>query len=105
MGNLSADVPCVGCAEAPLVVVPGKGILHCPAEPIHMQAVIVCLVLNAEDLVEGVLVLAVPVLQVNAKRVVSLACHLVDVLVAQPELTIEVPKALLVLIPGPVEIN
>lgn len=58
-----------------------------------------------EGLVEGVLVLAVPVLQVNAKRVVPLACHLVDVLIAQPELTIEVPKTLLVLVPGPVEIN
>lgn len=47
VGNLSADVPRVGCAEAPLVVVPGKGILYRPAEPIHVQAVIVCLVLNA----------------------------------------------------------
>lgn len=46
VGNLGADVPGVGCAEAPLVVVPGKGILHRPAEPVHVQAVIVCLVLN-----------------------------------------------------------
>lgn len=47
VGNLSADVPSVGCAEAPLVVIPGKGILHRPAEPVHVQAVIVLLVLNA----------------------------------------------------------
>lgn len=47
MGDLSADVPRVGRAEAPLVVVPGKGILHRPTEPIHVQAVRVGLVLNA----------------------------------------------------------
>lgn len=41
MGNLSTDVPRVRCAEAPLVVVPGKGILHRPAEPVHVQAVVV----------------------------------------------------------------
>ena len=51
------------------------------------------------------LVLVVPVLQVDAQRVVPLARHLVDVLIAQPELAIEVPEALLVLVPGPVEVN
>lgn len=49
--------------------------------------------------------LVVPVLQVDAQRVVPLARHLVDVLIAQPEFTIEVPKTVPVLVPGPVEVN
>lgn len=51
------------------------------------------------------LVLVVPVLQVDTQRVVPLAGYLVDVLVAQPELAAEVPEALLVLVPGPIEVN
>lgn len=47
MGNLCTDVPGVGGAEAPFIVVPGEGVLRRPTEPVHVQAVVVYLVLNA----------------------------------------------------------
>lgn len=47
VGDLGTDVPRIGRAEAPLVVVPGEGVLHRPAEPVHVQAVVVGLVLDA----------------------------------------------------------
>lgn len=50
------------------------------------------------------LVLVIPVLQVNAERVVPLARDVMDVVVSQPELCVQIPKAFLVLLPAAVEV-
>lgn len=47
MGDLCTDVACVRSAEALLVMVPGKRVLHCATEARHMQAVLVVLILSA----------------------------------------------------------
>lgn len=58
-----------------------------------------------EKLIEGMLVLIIPVLQVNAEGVVPLAGNLVNVFVAYPEFTIQISKAFFVLIPCPIKIH
>ena len=47
MGDLSTDVACVWGAEALLVVVPAERVLHSAAEPRHVEAVLVLLILYA----------------------------------------------------------
>lgn len=56
-----------------------------------------------EALVEGVLVLVAPVLQVDAEAVLALAAQVVDVVVAQPELGVQVAEAVPVVPPAAVE--
>ena len=56
-----------------------------------------------EALIEGVFVLVAPVLQVNAEAVVSLSAEVVGVIVAQPEVCVQVTETLLVVPPESVE--
>ena len=128
VGDFSTDVSAVGGAEALLVVVPAERVLNRSTEAWHVQAVLVLLILHAtntptravsaagtnrygsrrcrqppESLVEGMLVLVAPVLQVDPEAVLSLGAQLVYVFVAQPELWVQVAETIPVVPPVPVK--
>lgn len=58
-----------------------------------------------EELIEGMLVLVIPVFQINAERVVPLVGDLVNVFIAHPEFTIQIAKPIFVFIPRSVKVD
>lgn len=60
-------------------------------------------ILSPEALVEGMFMLDAPVFQVDAEAVVSLGAQLMDVIVAQPELWVQVTKSIPVIPPAAVK--
>ena len=129
--DLGTDVPTVRCTEALLVVVPAERVLHRAAEACHVETVLMLLILHTahtsvkqeiqmvvhvsptwlhtwtwhwpEALVDGVFVLVAPVLQVYPEAVVALGAQVVYVVIAQPELWVQVTESVPVVPPAAVE--
>ena len=71
----------------------------------YQQLVIVGLRINGEVVVFGVPMFVFVVAKFDPQYILLRSCHAVDVLVAKPELGINIAEAILVLFPLAIEVN